>query len=467
LKWLPGDALDENGEPLFDDLPTELYLSKGYDLLDKSALDALDVQTVSIGETLERVRADLRRPDSKMKSPTTTRPWHTRSAELLRLPFIRKWPETTIVGRLSLIPLKDGEWVSVDSGPVFFPKNLDVSVPSDLGLRLVEPTTLEVPARMALFSDLGVRTCVPKDVIALIIRRYNRWNTVNLQHSTEHLRYLYWHLPEDEKTIDKTIYLKDLNHMPVYRSFVTLGREDLTIDDLYFESDDEYGTKMLSMRLSDGDKVVAPSFNARFINREYLGVIPPESHRFGLSWREWLVKFAKIQTVPRLVSPKDGAKLSEIFVHIVENRKEQLVGTLKAHWSSYSRSMKGKIIEILSKARVPCEGATEESLGRTYLPLPHLKQRCADLGAEGAVPFLKLPSELRQSSPSEWEFLKTFHVRHKDDLDFYIYMLRHFRSIPAKDLKAVDKVSAVYCELAQDQRNEKHWEYIRCAQLSL
>ena len=376
-------------------------MSKGYNLLDKSAFDALDVEKVSIGETLERVRADLSRPDSKMKSPTTTRPWHTRSAELLRVPFIRKWPETTIVRGLSLIPLKNGEWVSVDSGPVFFPKNLDVSVPSDLGLRLVKPTTLEVPARIALFSDISVRTCVPKDVIALISRRYNRWNTVNLQHSIEHLRYLYWHLPKDEETIDKTIYLKDLNHMPVYRSFVTLGGDDLTVVDLYFESDDEYGTKMLSMRVLDGDKVVAPSFDAHFINKKYLGVIPPESHRFGLSWREWLVKFAEIRAVPRLVSPKDGAKISEIFVHIMENRKERLVGTLKAHWSSYSGSMKDEIIGSLSKARVPCEGATEESLGRTYLPLPHLKQRCADRGAEGAVPFLKLPSELRQSSPSE------------------------------------------------------------------
>ncbi|KAL2038032.1 hypothetical protein N7G274_009252 [Stereocaulon virgatum] len=456
LKWLPGDAVDENGEPLFNDLATELYLSKGNNLLDKSALDALDVQKVIIGEACERVRADLSRPNSMLKSPTTTRPWHTRSAELLRLPFIRKWPKTTIVRELPLISLKNGEWVSVDSGQVFFSKNLDVPVPSDLGLRLVESTTLEMPARIALFSDLGVRTCVPKDVIALIIRRYNRWNTVNLQHSIEHLRCLYWDLPKDEKTIDKTTYLKDLNHMPVYRSFVTLEKDYLTVDDLYFESDDESGTKMLSMRALDGDKVFAPSFDAHFISKEYLGVIPPESHRNGLSWRERLVKFAKIRAVPCLVSPKDGAKLSDIFIHIMVNRKEQLVGTLKAHWSSYTRSMKDEIIETLSKARVPCEGATEELLGRTYLPLPHLKQRCADLGAEGAVPFLKLPSELRQSSPLEWDFLKTLHVRHEDDLDFYIYILRHFRSIQAKDLKAVDKVFAVYSELEKHSKVADH-----------
>ena len=150
LKWLTQDGLDETGEPLFDNLATELYLSRGYRLIDKPGLDVLDVKDVNMAETLDRVMADLSKPSSKMKSPSTSMSWHSRSAELLRLLFKKNWFIKATVSDLALIPVRNGEWVSGAVGSDFSPENNRVPVPTDLGLWLVQPSTLEVAARKAL-----------------------------------------------------------------------------------------------------------------------------------------------------------------------------------------------------------------------------------------------------------------------------------------------------------------------------
>ena len=114
--------------------------------------------------------------------------------------------------------------------------------------------------------------------------------------------------------------------------------------------------------------------------------------------------------------------------------------------------MTNEIVQSFAEAIVPCEGMTDTPLGKTYMPLPVLKRRCADLGVAFGVPFLKLPAE-RDQAFSEWEFLKTFNVGHEGDLDFYIAILRCFRnSFPAKDLRATDKLSAIYSEIEKHRR---------------
>lgn len=121
LKWLGSDTKDENNDPLFPDLPEELYLSQGYLWQDK-ALDELGIQIINWGELCARIRADLDSPSSKMKSVTTSDDWHTRTAKLLMSPIeksLLNWVGQ--VRQMCLIPLHNGSWGSCNSGSIFFP----------------------------------------------------------------------------------------------------------------------------------------------------------------------------------------------------------------------------------------------------------------------------------------------------------------------------------------------------------
>ena len=429
LKRLTHDALDDDQKPLFDDLPKELYLSSGYNSCEQAAFTMLGIQHVNVEELLERVKADLTNTNSKIKSPLTSKSWHTRSADLLLTPFEKNWSRSSpLIKDLSLIPLRNGSWVSSTIGQVFYPEDNSVPVPTDLGLRLVDPRALEVPSRKALFSKLGVRTPKSEEVNKLIVGKYDRFNAVDLCHSIEHLRYMFWKPRKDQKTLDRTIYVKDHANRPVYRAFLTFGKEELIVDDLYFESDDVYGPAKLLTKLKMGEDIIAPGFPVHFINEAYLKAVSSTARQNDISWKDWLANFAEIRRIPRLASRRDVTKLSEVFSYILEKRRDKIVGTLKAHWSSYSQLMNEEILRTLSETHVPCDGTAETSLAKSYFPLSKLKKSCARLGVEAAVPFLKLPTELNENSLGEWDFLKALHVRYTADLDFYIHILRHLRA---------------------------------------
>ena len=440
LKWLADNCKDDDGQPLFDDLPDEVYLSSGYEQRDRIALETLGLLVVDWADILKRVEADLKSPASKFKSSTTSESWHRRSADLLKLLFrdnpTAKWE----IQVLELIPLVTGQWVASHSffgvaKDIYYPHSAGVSIPIDLGLYLVDPLALGVASRKALFSLLGVRDCNPSHIIRMIIGRYNKWNEVSLSSSVAHLRYLYWNIPEDQESLDPSIYIVDQLKCPVYRKFITFGRSDLIVDDLYFESEEEYDAKKLSM----------PKFKVRFINREYLGAVPAEAHRMELSWKDWLQKFAEVRSIPRLVDPKDPTKLSKFFQHIVSNRTEKLIGILKVHWSSYNNLMNDDIVQALSTAKVSCENVEEIQICDSYLPLPELKQRSSSLGLSSVVPFLKLPTDLSQTV-TDWTFLTLFHVGYDADLNFYLDMLR-YSNPKARETKGIENLFAIYGEI--------------------
>lgn len=205
----------------------------------------------------------------------------------------------------------------------------------------MEEKALKNADRKRLFSKLGVKICLPEDVIPEIIKRYtSKGAYITLQSSVMHLRYLYWKLPEVEKTLNHYVYLMDQKTDPVNRYTVTDGRQQI-VDDLYFESRGEYGPKELLSKVTDGEEILAPGYPAHFINSAYPRAGSADAGKLndfaGLSWLDWLEKFAKVQRIPRLVK-SSSTVLSDVFLYIIEHRRNKLVGTLKEHWNSYSES---------------------------------------------------------------------------------------------------------------------------------
>lgn len=423
LKWLDADAQDKDGNPLFSDLPEELYLSQHYDLDDKLPLDQLGVQHVTMSEICARVKADLISPSSRMKSATSSYDWHSRSAKLLMLSFDKdEEAAADQVRKMGLIPLQGGRWASAESGSIFYPHNHDgLPIPTDLGLQLVSAESLKHPDRKALFSKLGIKECPPEDVIAKIIDQYVKRIKVHLHSSVMHLRYLYWELPKEETDLSGFIYLLDGRCTAVYRVRVTDGRKQV-VDDMYFESDDEYGPKQLFSGQLFGQNTW-PSYAAHFINSAYLTAVSPLARANDISWIDWLAKFANVQRIPRLARPS-STQMSEAFLHIIKHRKNMIVGTLKHHWGSYREMMKPEIVEALSVVSVTCEDVPNTPMKETYMPLPRLKSLCNELGVGQKWPFLKLPVELDDESGKDWQFLEKFQVGTEASVTLYLDILQ-------------------------------------------
>ena len=423
LKRVPDYCLDEAGEPLFKDTTDEAYLSAKYEWSDFELLNVLAVDQLNFWDISTRVSADLEDRSSKWKSSTTGYEWVTRSATMLQRFYVQGSVSEAIgVKALPLIPLQSGSWVSADSGSFFHPDSDHVPIPTDLGLRLVDPQGLKHPARESLFMHLGLRNCVTKDVVALILKKYNSWSNVPPQSSVSHLRYLYWHLPKDARDLPKTIYLKDQESRPIYRSFVTYGRE-IIVDDLYFETDERYEAKQL---VKSSSEINLPGFPLHYINQAYIGAMPSDARRYDMSWEGWLENSAGVRRIPRLVKSSISIALSDLFLYILKWRNCELMGTMKAHWASYKDLLAPPVTRVMREAAVPCDNGIDAPLRTTYLPLPKLKKVCKNFEIDQEMPFLKLPDDIDAEAQNDWKFLNIFDVGYKADSRFYLDILRHF-----------------------------------------
>lgn len=423
LRLVPGNAKDEHGDPLFEDLPEELYLSLEYQPSDHGHFEQLGIRRISVLEILERVQADLSRVTSRMKSHTTTDDWHTKSAILLKTPLDGNSSDTRTIYALGIVPLQDKSWVSALDNNIYYPESDGVPVPTDLGLQLIDTKALMNPARRALFSKLGAKDCLPTQVMMRIIGRYTRNENVALESSVAHLRYLYWYLPVETTSLSKFIFIRDHDNIPVYRFTITDGREQV-VDDLYFESQDEYGAQQLLSKITEDGEVTAPGYPARFLNPAYLNAISSEVCRNSMPWHSWLQVYASVQHAPRLCK-SSGITLSDVFLYLIEYRSDILVEVLKEHWGSYSTLMNPNIKRALMAAPVACEDVCDTPLKDTYMPLTKLMNKCLELGIFGMLPFLDLPDTLdNDESIQRWDFLKSLGVRHKPNIDFYLDVLR-------------------------------------------
>ena len=419
LKYLPSCYRNQYNEPLVRDLAKEIYLSQDYAYDDWRLLKPMKCKTISVHELVERIDADLQRSDSYMKSKETSEDWHTRCAALTC--SLTDSAETDI-RRLQIIPLQSGQWVSAISGRLYYPRSKQCDVPTDLDLQLIDPSALENSSRSTLFARLGAQHMKPTAVVDLIIKRYN-CAAVDLQGSISHLRYLYYHLPQDTEQLDKLIYMFDKNESPVYRARATYGNDfkgkDVTVRDLYFETADEYGLAALY------DTRKPRFYPVRFVHPAYLDAVPTDRRVYGRSWREWLRDLAEVRHSPRLVRSSDPTKLSPIFQAITEKLPHKLVAVLFTNWSEYKDLMRMEIVEVLRNAPVQCEGGLDEyPLEKCYLPTKSLKSICDELSL-GFVPihFLALPEVFLRDNCDQMRFLKRFGVGNKPTLDFYFDIL--------------------------------------------
>lgn len=415
LQRLSKRHCDKYGEPLFEDLRQEVYLSSEYSTEHREYLRELGVTSLSWNNIIARIIPYLQGETPRFLHPDQDDDWHRRVADLLLRGLKDKGNEAKIKA-LPLIPLRDGSLSHNGSENIYFPSDvLGNHVPSDLGLQIVDDDALKNDTRKLLYEKLGVQYCSPSFVARQIVKRYNPPQRINLAESVSHLKYFYQSLPDE--ALNDCIFVMNQSEVPIYRKRLTFGLF-LRVDDLYFDTNGDFGTRHIAKELR---KVIGSS-GMNILHDNYLEAIPLNEEINGRSWKQWLERRALMGKVPRLRDPSTTG-ISHLFTKIIEFRPQLLAGILKRYWSSYRKQKTAAIVEAIRNAKVPCNGTnTHHPLKATYLPTLRLMEICQQACVNDYFDlFIDLgsSSEVSEIEPAQWEFLRVFEVGIKPDIHFF------------------------------------------------
>jgi hypothetical protein len=168
LRLLPVDYLHDD-HPILSDLPDELYLARDYR---KSAsmrtLRDLGIRDLGWSDVLPRIRTDLTKMFSRIKSHSLDSPWFEAFAEFC-MPLLDS-PDAgnfkSMLKKQPLIPLNSpNQWTGAPGmghgglPNIYFPCTSTIPIPKDIGLHLLNQDALARPKVKRFFAALGVEDC--------------------------------------------------------------------------------------------------------------------------------------------------------------------------------------------------------------------------------------------------------------------------------------------------------------------
>lgn len=334
---------------------------------------------------------------------------------------------------MRILPLTDGRWVSADAGEVYL-STLDsgITIPNNIGLQILAASACANIHRVVLFRNLGVRHADVKNVRLRILRKYARFETMDLEASHANLVFLYQTCTHQPDAFEQysPVMLHDTKSNPY---------SPLEMD-FYFPSDDPFSPWQLSLQTEsepEGDPLLE---FLSYVNSRYFDNAPQDSGR--LSWREWLEGLG-VRRRPRLVT-RDGTSLSDLCIYVANNMPKFFLGFLQYAWESEKSSVleSENTVNELTETFVLCnnEDGGEYFLSETYLPLPRLQETASNLMEGEEFPFLWLGgSSLSEEDLGPWNFLKRdLEVGFQDDAQFYADMLRYIQ-LPTKHNENIER----------------------------
>ncbi|CZR37438.1 uncharacterized protein FPRO_02302 [Fusarium proliferatum ET1] len=188
---LTSDAQDAEGHPLFDDPTKDLYLSPSYSQDAKEILRGYGLRLLNIQTVLNLLETDLRSLYSRFHGKNTTDEWHSAVARLLTKTLKNSSSIQQRLKSLPLLPLRSGAWTSNASGPVYFPKTGDISIPDSLDIKVITVFASSNSERSTLFQHLGVCQATYEDVRASILRSFASKKGLSFEILNEYLSFLY------------------------------------------------------------------------------------------------------------------------------------------------------------------------------------------------------------------------------------------------------------------------------------
>ena len=417
FKRFPHQAIDDDKNPIFE-VPVPVILpSKAYSEPNLDLLTDYGLKFLTSAEILTGISSDLKKHDSRMKSPATSEQWHTAAANLLV--SLLQSAETDIsrnIKEMELIPLVNGTWVKACDvlGSVCFASIDGIAIPEDLSLALISPMANRNNARAALFRELGAKEPLISDIRQYIFDRYPASEAVNPTPgdigltediSIKHLRFLY--LTHNRGKVN----MKDFRRLAVFTEGSALKRPAL--EDVYlFNHSNKYRTKRYSMLVA--------SFDVERLSSCYYKA----DWQQEAAWINWLRTAIGIHTHLKLI---DNNGPTPILRELTSHKSDKLLGVLQSQGREIKLAMKNypNLRNEIADALVPCGGRLVE-LSNTYVPLPKLViSSSAFLPPANSFPFLDFSDTLAPTNLSAWEFLwRNFGLNDENDMIFYLDILQ-------------------------------------------
>ncbi|KAF2020387.1 hypothetical protein BU24DRAFT_487023 [Aaosphaeria arxii CBS 175.79] len=404
-----------NGEPIVPDLSDEIYLAQEYNahISDSDLRGGLGVETLSLGELVDRVQVDLVRHSSKLRSRNPDDAWHIKFAEMGQK-ILRSKDASTIhrFKKLAIIPLSNpNQWTGAPGislgalKEIYFSYIGSSKIPEDLGIQLLNIQGSKSPIRRSFYEALGVRTC-PTDLVLAKIKEAHKALKPKLD-LKDHIQFL----------CNSQCDITDLK--PWLLVPTDTGKQVQVSRCFYIASGEEYSLNQLipqAVRLSkELDLNVLPK---SFMEWDY-----PQGSIRSQDWINWLTIELRAQKIPQFLQK---APLADQLSHINAVREfngSKFLSMLKVHWSVY-QTPATMLQRQLSQFKVPCMSRTSAPLEKTYLPTQSIRGKLESykiLGKEhDMIKILELPEGWLQSNQnSSWSFLESFGVHLKPDIIFY------------------------------------------------
>ncbi|KAH7361082.1 hypothetical protein BKA65DRAFT_494597 [Rhexocercosporidium sp. MPI-PUGE-AT-0058] len=446
-RFLPMD-LDKNGDPLLEDIWPKVYLSKKYEESDLDKLTQCNLNFVAMTQRVARLRADLARSGSKVKSSTTDKDWHDRLAKALLMCWNRDWVDC------------QNEWLSARSTVphLHFPASNGIKIPTDLGLHLLNADTLNSANRMKLFTSLGATEASEEEIKSLIRQRHTSSASLSAAKVKMHVEFLYLtHVKEIKPSAYSHIYFHVANDKYIHRP---------QTDDVYFIDSQPYGPKELIGQDAEDDKgkKLALFLHDMFAASSYCGSAKGHS----LTWIEFLHSCMGIRRRLRLTKRSSFAfgatvSLTPACHYVRQNKAQKLVGLLQYCWIDEENAITASkdILKTIKETEVVCRNGESTEVYKTILPLPKLENLCAQYEEFDCLPFLAFDVPLKDSHLSMWMFLKDhFGVTVDDNVYFYLEVLKAIAGSSASE-NVFDLFETIYTKWKQATDNDGNKSKIR------
>ena len=360
LKILSGEAKDENGKPLFNDMQPEIYMAPEYLRTDLNRLKNFGLRKMSMGELAHRLQHDLDSETSRMKGTTTTDEWHRRAALLLQPSPKIEWGYVAWqIRETKLLPLRDGTWVSIIDGPVYYPDLGSLLIPNRLQLKVINPSAANHPERRRFFDRLGVKTATIEFVRTQIASRYQSASLqVYRYDSLADLQFLYL-THNNQSRVGETlrILLSDGDSL-----------EDPTKVDMYLASHDPLSPAQLLPRTPNRSN--PEDGRLTFIGDWYVTSPPPDPPAGLPAWVDWLHDTIGIRRDLRL-KDRSSNKLSDAVQYVAKHQSSKFMRLLNKLWRLQGAELRhnNAIKDQLRETEVLCRGGEFRKLRHTFLPM--------------------------------------------------------------------------------------------------
>ncbi|KAJ5721350.1 uncharacterized protein N7483_009284 [Penicillium malachiteum] len=420
---------DDHGNVLLNHYEIDPFICDHYSKEAISSLQHYGLKINRAGLVMRILKKDLESPFSRVKWNNLSEDFQSRMAKLLSQFAKESESIRSELSSLTLLPLRNGHWVSFSSGSVSFPHSNGIVIPPGLDFRILDPVATSNPDRKAFFSILGIQEPAVDTVRESILKR--NCSSFLDEHSTigeskKHLVFLYQAHRFPTTAFGKGNMLRNIHIFSDELRLICPRRDGL---ECYAPSNDPYGPKLLL-----GATDALPGMKLPFVHPKYLEETPEKPSPDHPSWIEWFKETFGVSERLSLIA-RDGHSLSPTWYYLAKHQPQKLLGYLKQAWKFEgaqiicSESLKlllqktdvSRLSNCIVKLPRQCR------LDEAYLPLPNLvEQSRVFLGKNDAFPFLHLKGmSSEEQIKTNWFFLHSeLGVKKDDDIEFLLDILK-------------------------------------------